>query len=145
MLFIPAGFPHTTDTLLEPVEDAIASEPSVHLTVGVDTHLWSLSFAHARQIALDRAGHSPALANGASVRTLDLEEWSLLHAPLPLGFLGGVDSGQPALSAAEREANQASEAALQAAREAKAMEAVLEAAEAGPARKAAKQAATLAA
>ena len=44
VLFIPAGFPHTTDTLLEPVEDAIASEPSVHLTVGVDTHLWSLSF-----------------------------------------------------------------------------------------------------
>ena len=70
----------------------------------------SLSFAHARQIALDRAGHSPALASGASVRTLDLEKWSLLHAPLPLGFLGGVDSGQPALSAAEREAKQASEA-----------------------------------
>ena len=43
----------------------------------------SLSFAHARQIALDRAGHSPALANGASVRTLDLEEWSLLHASNP--------------------------------------------------------------
>ena len=33
VLYIPAGFPHTTDTLLQPVADAVASEPSVHLTV----------------------------------------------------------------------------------------------------------------
>lgn len=29
VLYIPAGFPHTTDTMLDPVDDAIASQPSV--------------------------------------------------------------------------------------------------------------------
>ena len=87
VLFIPAGFPHTTDTILEPVEDAIASQPSVHLTVGVDTHLWSLSYAHMRAHALRRAGQPAALGDGAPVTTLPPAAWSLLHAPLPVGFL----------------------------------------------------------
>jgi hypothetical protein len=34
---VPAGWPHTTDTL-----DCATSDPSVHLTVGVDTHVWGL-------------------------------------------------------------------------------------------------------
>ncbi|KAH8069900.1 histone demethylase [Aureococcus anophagefferens] len=35
-LYVPAGWPHTTDTL----ECAVDDEPSVHLTLGVDTHIW---------------------------------------------------------------------------------------------------------
>jgi len=37
VLYVPAGWPHTTDTL-----DCATAEPSVHLTVGVDTHVWGL-------------------------------------------------------------------------------------------------------
>ena len=95
VLYIPAGWPHTTDTLLEPVEDArhgaIAAQPSVHLTVGVDTHLWSLSYAHARQLALVRAGQPATLAGGAPVTALALPEWSMLHASLPVGFLAATE------------------------------------------------------
>lgn len=96
VLYIPAGWPHTTDTLLEPVEDArhgaiAAQPPSVHLTVGVDTHLWSLSYAHARQLALVRAGQPATLAGGAPVTALALPEWSMLHASLPVGFLAATE------------------------------------------------------
>ena len=64
VLYMPAGFPHTCDTILEPVDDDIASQPSVHLTVGVDTHLWSLSYAHLREVALARAGHGARTGRG---------------------------------------------------------------------------------
>ena len=133
VLYIPAGFPHTTDTILEPVEDAVASQPSVHLTVGVDTHLWSLSYAHLRQLALARKGMPPTLADGASVTTLPLPRWALLHAPLPVGFLAAQHG---AVGAADEEG-----AALGAARAAKAAEASVERAEAGAPRKVAKEAA----
>ena len=98
----------------------------------------SLSFAHARQLALARAGQSPGLASGAPVTTLALEEWSLLHAPLPLGFLG-ADAGAPSEAASEAASDAgaasdaASDAALEAARLAKAAEAAVEREEAGPA------------
>ena len=91
VLYIPAGWPHTTDTLLEPVEDDLAAQPSVHLTVGVDTHLWSLSYAHARQLALVRAGQPATLAGGAPVTALALPAWSMLHASLPVGFLAATE------------------------------------------------------
>ena len=57
------------------------------MTVGVDTHLWSLSYAHMRAHALRRAGEPEALADGAPLTTLPLRAWSLLHAPISLGFL----------------------------------------------------------
>ena len=37
VLYVPAGWPHTTDTL-----DCATDDPSIHLTLGVDTHVWGL-------------------------------------------------------------------------------------------------------
>jgi hypothetical protein len=58
VLFIPAAFPHTTNTantgdageLLE--DDAT----SVHLTFNIDTHIWELDYLSARRLALKRSG-----------------------------------------------------------------------------------------
>ena len=55
VLYIPAGFPHETDTIGAAASGDDA-DTSVHLTVGVDTHLWGLSYAKARELALSRAG-----------------------------------------------------------------------------------------
>ena len=90
LLYIPAGFPHATDTMVDAADaagDGQEEEPSVHLTVGVDTHLWSLSYAHLRAHALRRAGESAELADGRPVTALPAERWAALHEPLPLGFL----------------------------------------------------------
>jgi len=86
VLYIPAGFPHETDTIgevSEPSALAAASEPSVHLTVGIDTHLWGLSYSRMREVALDRAG----MSRGKQLTLRPADSWSLLHQPLPLGFL----------------------------------------------------------
>ncbi|KAL3905067.1 MAG: hypothetical protein SGPRY_011047 [Prymnesium sp.] len=84
VLYVPAGFPHETDTL---TSDSDSSDFSVHLTVGLDTHLWGLSFAKARELALRRAGRGGGLGDGAHPNSLPLREWSRLNTPLPLGFL----------------------------------------------------------
>lgn len=49
ILFVPAAFPHTTDT----VEDGL-SKTSIHLTFGLDTHIWDLDYLSARRWALKR-------------------------------------------------------------------------------------------
>ena len=49
LLYIPAGFPHVTDTIVD-----AEGEPSVHLTLGVDTHVWDLNYASMRHSALKR-------------------------------------------------------------------------------------------
>ena len=54
-LYVPAGFPHTTDTVTG-MSDGGENDPSVHLTVGVDTHIWGLNYATLRAYALARAG-----------------------------------------------------------------------------------------
>lgn len=64
LLFIPAGFPHTTDTVTVVENETISNyenEPifssnSVHLTLGLDTHVWALSYAHIRWSLLQRCG-----------------------------------------------------------------------------------------
>ena len=45
LIYIPAGFPHTTDTL-----EQVSTDPSVHLTVGLDTHIWGLDYATLREL-----------------------------------------------------------------------------------------------
>ena len=42
VLYIPAGFPHETDTIETGEADTsdLDAATSVHLTIGVDTHLW---------------------------------------------------------------------------------------------------------
>lgn len=90
VLYVPAGFPHETDTIGEAqaeTEDPTAREPAVHLTVGLDTHLWGLTYAKLREIALSRAKLPVNLPGGAPLTHLPLPEWSLLHSPLPVGFL----------------------------------------------------------
>ena len=39
VLYIPAGFPHTTDTVEETDADY---ETSLHLTFNIDTHVWNM-------------------------------------------------------------------------------------------------------
>ncbi|KAL7539651.1 hypothetical protein ACHAXR_012510 [Thalassiosira sp. AJA248-18] len=60
VLFIPAGFPHTTDTV-EETEDA-DYDTSIHLTFNIDTHVWLLDHLSVRNAALRRSGVSDVLA-----------------------------------------------------------------------------------
>ena len=50
-MFLPAAFPHTTDTATDET-----TETSIHLTFGIDTHIWDLDYLSARRFALRRAG-----------------------------------------------------------------------------------------
>lgn len=81
ILYVPAGFPHTTDTITE--DAANADEPSLHLTLGVDTHIWSLNYASARSIILKRSG----LADKLLLTKLTPELYWDLQSALPFGFL----------------------------------------------------------
>lgn len=51
-LFIPAAFPHTTDTATGETTET----SSIHLTFGIDSHIWDLDYLSARRFALRRAG-----------------------------------------------------------------------------------------
>ncbi|CAN0345300.1 unnamed protein product, partial [Discosporangium mesarthrocarpum] len=67
MLYVPTGFPHTTDTVtrIELEESGEAASPSVHLTMGVDSHIWGLNYAALRSFFLARSGaRDPILAGG---------------------------------------------------------------------------------
>lgn len=53
ILYVPAGFPHTTDTCTVvdvngASKEQLFDETSVHMTMGLDTHVWALTFAHLR-------------------------------------------------------------------------------------------------
>lgn len=99
VLYVPAAFPHETDTLDADVEggfeytgpsapateDSI-SQAAVHLTLGVDTHLWGLTWANMREKALIRAKLPPTLASGLPITSLPPDRCFLLHSPLPFGF-----------------------------------------------------------
>ncbi len=52
ILFVPAGFPHTTGTAA--LEES--NDTSVHLTFNLDTHVWELDYLSLRRLALRRAG-----------------------------------------------------------------------------------------
>ena len=99
LLYIPAGWPHTTDTVHDNAED------SVHLTVGLDTHIWGLDFAAARKGALARASEADDLRVTALPAA---SHWRLMGVPPHLGFLrrhhgDDLDGGGGAVRAAERE------------------------------------------
>lgn len=71
-LFVPAGFPHATST----------DQASLHLTLGLDTHVWGLDPAQARAGALQRAGLDDKLR---PERDLDpVAYWDVARATLPL-------------------------------------------------------------
>lgn len=50
VLFIPAAFPHTTDTS----DDDSDGDVSIHLTFGIDTHIWGLDYLSLRRLAMRR-------------------------------------------------------------------------------------------
>lgn len=102
ILFIPAGFPHTTgtahtDTDAESENEEEDDKTSVHLTFNIDTHVWELDYLNARRLALRRANVADS-ALGQSrdednvyigkVNELPPDLHRELLAELPLGFLG---------------------------------------------------------
>lgn len=66
-LFVPARFPHTTDTLdcYDDEEDTARSfdkeDWSMHLTIGLDSHVWNLNYISMRTLALRTYGIHDAL------------------------------------------------------------------------------------
>ena len=104
VLFIPAGFPHTTSTVAtnnEDKDDDIArldETTSVHLTLGIDHHIWELNYLSVIRLAYRRAGrmNNPIWDNiyDASsnpflgkVNLLPLNALHDVMAELPLGLL----------------------------------------------------------
>jgi hypothetical protein len=75
LLFVPARFPHTTDTLSCNCEEEKEKEPalpdkkvlfglndsSIHLTVGLDSHVWSMNYMSMRRLGLRRFNMHDAL------------------------------------------------------------------------------------
>jgi len=84
IMYVPTGFPHTTDTA-SPSSSSHASDTSVHLTMGLDTHVWGLTLAHLRWSILQKGGkgfHMPKIHD-------DQERFWKSMESLPIGFLGG--------------------------------------------------------
>lgn len=92
VLYIPAGFPHTTDTVEETDADY---ETSLHLTFNIDTHVWNLDNLNVRNIALKRAGYKDLLQSPrgeanlytGKVNQLPQDLRSSMMDALPLNFL----------------------------------------------------------
>jgi hypothetical protein len=101
-LYVPTGFPHTTDTCTVvagedekstsvnvnngdatsvPVPVVVFNETSVHLTMGLDTHVWGLTLAHLRWLILQRCQKPYQI----KIEDDDVY-WAALEA-MPMGFL----------------------------------------------------------
>ena len=99
VLYIPAGFPHTTDTV-EESSDA-DYDTSIHLTFNIDTHVWDLDYLAARSAALQRNKAqdvlSPPNDNRYTGRVNQLPQHirSQLMDALPLELLDIVPSDNP--------------------------------------------------
>jgi len=107
ILFIPAGFPHTTDTV-EDTDDA-DYDTSIHLTFNIDTHVWDLDNLSVRNVALRRSGVKDVLAPPSfsssnaeinryigKVNQLPTNLRSQLIDALPLEFLDVTPNDNPA-------------------------------------------------
>lgn len=108
-LFVPAGFPHTTSTAVDGATaegrgadrtDGLAEAPSIHLTLGIDHHIWELDYLCARRLGLRRAGVDDTALDQArdgdnpyvgKVNELPPAVWRDLLAELPLGLLDDDD------------------------------------------------------
>ena len=91
VLFIPAAFPHTTDTA-----NAGLDETSIHLTFGLDSHIWGLDYVSVRRWALKRSqvtdtklGQSQDTDNHyvGAVNQLPRDQLLDMMDALPMGFL----------------------------------------------------------
>ena len=105
-LYVPAGFPHTTDTVNTRGEgDGEAAGDSVHLTIGIDTHIWGLNYNEARKGALRRARLPDTLGD---TQVPPAKYWGeLMEVPGSLGFLRrhaavGADGADGASAVAAR-------------------------------------------
>lgn len=107
ILFMPAAFPHTTSTL-----DETVTETSVHLTFGIDHHIWELDYLSSRRLALRRAcvadtllGQAKDGENPYTGKVNELPEAILkdLLAELPLGLLDEDEKAAPHVEKATRE------------------------------------------
>jgi hypothetical protein len=75
LLFVPSRFPHTTDTLScyqssgEPEKEfGLQDNMSIHLTVGLDSHVWSMNYLLMRKMGLRKFGLRDVLTTeGAAV------------------------------------------------------------------------------
>jgi Cupin superfamily protein len=116
VLFIPAGFPHTTSTVASTsvVDDDIdvdnnnnnggdRCETSVHLTLGIDHHIWELDYLSVIRLAYRRVGriHNPlwdnvndAISNpfAGKINMLSLHQLEKVMEELPLGLLDAGDT-----------------------------------------------------
>jgi len=102
VLYVPAGFPHATDTSTVVVNESndsvkmestdIFSETSLHLTLGLDAHVWGLTYMHLRQFVLSRSGKDPALRRGATFTVSEEASWDITRT-IPVGFLAGKKAG----------------------------------------------------
>lgn len=63
------------------------NDPSVHLTIGVDTHIWGLNYATLREFSLRRSG-TPDPVKTPLAKSAGQEEYWRLFSALPFGFLG---------------------------------------------------------
>lgn len=96
ILFVPAAFPHTTDTIFDDTSTTEQDEQaSLHLTFNFDSHVWDLDYLSLRQYALMRANvPDTALQMDSSknkytgtVNQLPKELWQDVMQHLPLTFL----------------------------------------------------------
>jgi len=107
VLFIPAGFPHTTDTVEESVGDESDQsidtdyDNSIHLTFNVDTHVWDLDYLSVRSVALKRnriedvlMGPSETNRYTGKVNQLPDDLRADLMDALPLAFLENEASSE---------------------------------------------------
>jgi len=91
VMYVPAGFPHTTDTATIVEQESVPvhgddgstlfDETSVHLTMGLDSHVWALTYAHMRWTLLQRCGKEWKL----DIKN-DTDYWDSMKT-LPIGFL----------------------------------------------------------
>jgi len=92
ILFVPAGFPHSTDTINSGESDTA----SIHLTFNFDTHVWDLDYLSVRRLALRKAGVADSALGQeteednryvGNANLVPAEVRNDLFENLPLGFL----------------------------------------------------------
>ena len=87
VLYVPQGFPHTTDTVsatgMESNNKNVFDEISVHLTMGLDSNVWFLTYAHLRWALLQRVGKEYRI----EIKS-DESYWNSMET-ISIGFLAG--------------------------------------------------------